>query len=445
MTITSLGVGSGLDSESIVTQLLAVERAPLQARYDQLKSVISADISAYAKIKSAISGLSDSLSKLLGTGSSLGRTATPAAGAGFTATAGSAAAVGTYQVTVEALATAHKLQSATVASGSQVGYGTLAISVGGGAAVNVDIAQGSGSLQNIRDAINAAGAGVTASVVSGDAGDVLMVTSNKTGVAGKVSISASGGDGGLAALDTSVGTMTVLTSAQDASVVVDGIRKTSGSNTINNMVDGVTLTLTKADAATAFSLDVAAESSTLKTTLLNFVSAYNVAIREIATQTKSGKDVSGPLSGDALSRGLASTLRTAISNSYGELAALGIKTAVDGSMTLDGAAFDAALAANPDAVKSLLGTDGTLGTSLRTTVTNYIGADGLVTLKTNALDKRLDRVDDDIDRLDLRMEKVEARLRKQFAALDTLMSSLNGLSTYITQQMASFSSMTKSK
>src|SRR5207342_1887145 len=100
----------------------------------------------------------------------------------------------------------------------------------------------------------------------------------------------------------------------------------------------------------------------------------------------------GPLSGDAAPRSITSSLRGAITSSYAELSALGFKTAVDGSLSLDGAKFDAAIAADPDAVTKLIGTDGALGKSLRTQLTNYVGTDGVITSRSNSLNDRMKQI-----------------------------------------------------
>lgn len=443
-SITSLGVGSGLDSEAIVRSLVAAERMVPDARLKAIEDLTSARISAFGKIRAALSGVDDTLFKFVGTGSLVGRTATPGVGAGFTATVAEGSALGSYQVVVEKLASSHKLQSTQVATGVQVGNGTLSIAIGADAAVDVAIAPGAGSLAEIRDAINAAGAGVVASIISGDAGDALTLTSSRSGAAGAISVTATGGDGGLAMFDTTSGSMTTTSVAQDASVLVDGVRKTSSTNVVTGTADGVTLTLTKADPA-AFDLTVGSDTSTLKASMLNFVAAYNVALNNLSTQSKSSTDgtASGPLSGDALTRGISTTLRNTVSGNYAAMADLGLKTNVDGTLSLDGTKFDAALAANPNAVKNLLSPDGPLGSQLKADIANYIGADGLVTSKTKGLAKTMDKVESDREKLDVRMTAIEARYRKQFAGLDSVISRLNGLNSYITQQLSMFTNIMK--
>ena len=438
-TLTSAGVGSGLNVESIVSQLVAAERQPADARLSALESTTKAQISAFGSITSAMSSLGTALDKLKGDGSLPGRKATVAADAGFSASASSKAALGSYSITVEALAAAQKLQSAAVASSTQVGNGTLTFQVGADAAFDVVIQAGKGTLADIRDAINsqASGKGVTATIVHGDSGDVLTLTSDKTGSAGVLSISASGGDGGLSVLGTSGGTLTQVVAARDAVVTVDGITRTASSNRLTDVIDGVTLDLAKAKPGEAFSLSVGADPSSLKTTLQGFITAYNAALGTMRTQSAAGGEgaTAGALSGDATPRAIMASMRNTISNSYADFAALGLKTGVDGSLSLDGAKFDTAIAANPNAVKNLFGDDADFGKNMRGLLQNYIGDAGLLASRSKSLTEQMKSVTEQRSALDARMERVGAAYRARFTALDSMMAQLQGTSSYIAQQL----------
>lgn len=435
-TLTSAGVGSGLNVEGIVSQLIAAERQPADNRLNALDSTTKAQISAFGSITSAMSSLSAALDKLKADGGMPGRKATVGADAGFTAAASSKAVVGSYSVTVEALATAHKLQSAAVPGTTQVGSGTLTFQVGGGTAFNVEIESGKGTLANIRDAINkqAAGKGVTATIVHGDDGDVLTLTSDKTGSAGTLTITASSG---LSVLATSGGTLTQVAAAQDAVVTVDGITRTSSSNHLTDLIDGVTLDLTKAKPGVGFSLDVGADPASLKDTLQGFITAYNAALTTMRKQSAAGGEgaAAGALSGDATPRAIMASMRNAVSTSYAEFAALGLKTAVDGTLSLDGSKFDSAIATNPGAVKSLLGDDAEFGKNMRGLLQNYIGSDGLLPSRSKSLADRAKSISQQRTDLDARMERLEKAYRVRFTALDSMMAQLQGTSSYISQHL----------
>ena len=176
--------------------------------------------------------------------------------------------------------------------------------------------------------------------------------------------------------------------------------------------------------------------------MLGFISAYNTALGALRTQSAAGGEgkLAGPLSGDSAPRAITASLRNAIGNNYAELNALGLKTAVDGSLSLDGSKFDAAIAANPSAIKSLLGEDANLGKSVRDMLHNYVGAQGLLADRSKSLDTRMKTVSQQRADLDARMERLEASYRRQFTALDAMMAQMQSTSSYIAQQLGALNS-----
>ena len=443
MAISSPGIGSGLDVNSLVTQLVAAERAPTEQRLARVETTARAQISAFGAMRGGLAGIETALKKLEGVGALLGRKTTVTEGAGFTATGGTTAALGKYAISVERLATAHKLQSAAVGASIQVGHGTLSIAVGSDAPLDITIAEGKGTLADIRDAINAksGGTSVTATVVHGDAGDVLVLSSTRVGAGGALTITSSGGNGGLAVLQTSGGTQTVTTPAADAKVIIDGIERTASSNRISDAIDGITLDLTKAEPGKSFDMEVVSDASGLKTSLQGFITAYNSSIAAMRSQSSAGGEgrTAGPLSGDSVPRSISQGLRGAISANYAELAALGIKSSVDGSLSLDSAKFDTAIAGDPEAVNRALGTDGALGLRLRETLIGIIGPKGVLSERTTALNNRLKQLDVQRENFQTRIDRIEANYRQQFTALDALMAKMQTTSSFLAQQLAGLS------
>jgi flagellar hook-associated protein 2 len=236
--------------------------------------------------------------------------------------------------------------------------------------------------------------------------------------------------------------MTEVSQAIDAQVIVDGVTRTSSSNTISEALDGVTLTLTKSAPGTTFKLDVANDSSTLKAQLLTFISSYNTALTQMRTQSAvgAGGKASGTLVGDSAPRSIMQNLRNNVAASYGELAKLGFKTTVDGSLSLDGTKFDTAIASDPAAIDNLLGTNGTLGKSLRTAMSSYIGSGSMLGSRTESLNKKLKDLGKQRDNYEVRIEQLTAQYRTQFSALDAMVSKLQSTSNYLSQQLASLSS-----
>ncbi|WP_133477297.1 flagellar filament capping protein FliD [Cognatilysobacter segetis] len=442
--MATISGGSMIDVNTLVSQLVAAERAPTDTRFNKIQTTTQAQISAFGQITSALSGLDGSLKRFDGEGALPGRKATVAPDAGYAASAGTKARIGSYSISVERLATAHKLQSAPLGASTQLGYGRISVQVGSGTAVDVDIPPGGGTLAKIGDAINRAlsGKGVSATIVHGDDGDVLTLAATATGTAGRLTVTTSGGDGGLAALASSGGTMTEVSQPVDAKVVIDGVTRTSSSNSIADGLDGVTLTLTKAAPGTTFKLDVANDSSTLKAQLLTFVSSYNTALSQMRAQSAvgAGGKASGTLVGDSAPRSIMQGLRSTVAASYGELAKLGFKTAVDGSLSLDGTKFDTAIAADPAAIDRLLGSNGTLGKTLRGAMSSYVGSGSMLDSRTESLNKRLKDLGRQRDNYEVRIERLTAQYRTQFSALDAMVTRLQSTSSYLSQQLASLSS-----
>lgn len=438
-SLSSIGIGSGLDN-NLIERLVAAERAPGQLRLDKATESTRAQVSAFGALKSALSGLESAMKKFDGEAAASGRKAVVADGSGYSASSSQKAVPGDYQIVVEQLATAQKLQSAALPrtgdNSPVVGHGTLRVQVGDGEAISIDIAPDKNSLKDIRDALNAAGSGqFSASIVKGDGGDVLSITSQKTGSAGALAITSEGGDGGLAQLTTAGGLHTH-TPAQDAIVRIDGVTSTRSTNQINDVLDGVTLNLEKADPDKPSTLKVQADNSTLKASMLGFVSAWNVAMTQLRTQSAAGGEgkVGGPLAGDAAPRGMTSALRNTLAQAYGELSQMGIKSSVDGSLSLDGDKFDQALKADANAVSKVLGNEGSIGSQLRDNLKSWVGSNGMLESRSKSLDDRMKSIDRQKTELDSRMQRIEANYRRQFIALDEIMSKMNSTSSFIEQQ-----------
>lgn len=436
-------IGSGLDINAIVSQLVASERAPTAGRIDRSERQTKAQISAIGTLRGALDGLRTALTKLGGDDAVQARKASVAAESGFSASAGTSAATGTYQVEVLALASAHKLSSTPyAATDTVVGTGTLTL-VSGETTLAVEIDASNNTLAGIRDAINtaAAGQGITATIVNADDGAHIVIGATATGAANALTITASGGDGGLAGLSydpPSATTMTELSVAGDASLKVDGLLRTSASNTITDMLEGVSLTLTAAAPGTIKELTVASDPSVLRSAAKGFVSAYNAAIAAIASTTKYDPEtkVAAALNGDAMVRGTSRDLRGQLSDSVTDLKALGISIDLEGKLSMDDAAFDTALAADPGPATRLFSGEGSLVAGLEISLGRLLDDDGLFDGRSEGLTTRTQSIFDQRLMLDRRMDQVEARYRAQFVALDGLMANLQTTSSFLSQQLA---------
>jgi flagellar hook-associated protein 2 len=434
-SISSPGIGSGINVNQLVSQLVAAERAPQEQRIARRETDARADLAAFNQIKTALAGLRTAANALDGTNGVAGRKTTIQAEAGFTATATSTAALGRYSIEVESLATAQKRQSGPVTSSADLGSGTLSFTVGT-ETFNVTLGA-TNTITELRNAINTAtgGKGLSATVVNGDAGNVLVLNAAKAGTAGAITINATG------SIATFTNGLAVTTTATNAVVKVDGVTRTSDSNRLTDLISGVTIDLTKAQDNSTFTLDIVADNANVRTAMQTFVGSYNAALTQLrnASAYNAESRTGGPLLGDAAVRGLQQQLRGAIGDAFDELSAIGIKSSKDGSLSIDVSKFDAALAANPAAVERLFDKEatGSLGAVLSARLEGAVAPNtGLLDARTKALNDRLKGLLSDRERLDVRISRIEDNYRRQFTALDGLVAQLQSTSSFLTQELA---------
>lgn len=403
--ISSTGLGSGLDINSIVTQLVAAEQSPRTKQMDKKEATLQAQISALGGIKSAMSDFKSTLTALR-YGSQLNKfTATSSDTNTLTASAFTNADAANYQVEVKQLASSQGLTSQTYASASTVvGTGTLSIrfgtttyDVGGNptafspnaqkSAFTVNIDSNHQTLGGIRDAINAANGGVTASIINDGTGNRLVLNSTDSGAANSLEITASAG---LAPLSYTVAshTMTETQRAQDAQLKINGLNVTSASNTVSTAIKGVTLNLQQAQPGKMVNLTVGHNNADIVTAVQAFVDKYNKFATSV--QSVSGYDTktntAGVLLGESTARsalaGVRSLLSSAVaglSGSARSLPDIGVKTQPDGTLALDANKLNAALSADHKGVVGVFAVTGIpssssvsyLGSSLDTQAGSY--------------------------------------------------------------------------
>ncbi|MGY1518853.1 flagellar filament capping protein FliD [Luteimonas sp. A482] len=442
---TTIGTAGKLDVATMVAQLVAADRAQPDARIARGERQVNSQISAIGTLRSAFSALGTAVNALSSTDNLQARKAILPADANFAATTSAGAAAGRYQIEVLALASAQKLTSGAFAADAAVGTGTLTISAGD-TTLSIEIAAPDNTLAGIRDAINAAAGGktVTASIVTGDDGPHLVLNAVDTGSAGALKISASGGDGGLSALsydpDGASG-LSQLLPAADARIRVDGIERTSSSNTVTDLIDKVSLTFTKAEPGVARELRIEGDASLQRNSVKGFVSAYNAALGAIGQVTAYNVEAktAAALNGDAMVRNATRELRDILGDNVMDLKAIGITINKDGTLKLDEAAFDQGMAASPEAASRLFAAGGLAG-KVDAVVDRLIDPDGLLAGRSESLNARSKTLASQRSSLDFRMSQAESRYRTQFTALDVLLSSLQSSSDFLTQQLATRSS-----
>lgn len=391
-SITSPGLGSGLDVQGLVGQLVAAERQPAELRLNRKEAVLTQELSGYGSLKSAMSQFQGSLASLLSFSSFEKTTASVSDTAVYTATASDTAQPSSYSIDVTTLAEAHKIASGSYANTTDsVGTGTLTFQFGTYASgpntftlnaskstQTVTIASGDNSLEGIRNAVNKADIGVQASIINNGTGNILVFTSKDSGAANSLKVTVSDADmvntdtSGLSQLaydPTGIAgsgkNMTEKNAAVDAALTIDGIAITSASNTISSAIQGVTLNLKSVGAGV--SLAVTRDTNSIKSLAEGFVKNYNGLMGAIQSLTgyDAGTGQAGVLQGDSIARSAASQMRdllgttvSGLSGAYQSLGDIGITSNKFGLLEINSAKLSAAISADYAAVASLFSVTG---------------------------------------------------------------------------------------
>jgi flagellar hook-associated protein 2 len=472
-SISSLGIGSGLDVTSIINSLIAADSQPLVNLQNQA-STINTEISAVGQIKSLASTLEDRIQALTSRTLWSQTTSSSSNPAVVTAdTSGDNVPPGDYSVTVQQLAQGQTCTAAPLgSSASTLSTGTLTIQLGtwsgdppssfaskdGSDPVSITIGPDDTSLASIRDKINGANAGVTASIITDASGARLSIRSATTGEENGFKITASEDtddgdpDTGLSMLQYDPSSpdseLSLNQGALNAQATINGIAVESDSNTFANVSDGLSLTVGQV-SATPVDVQVTNDTASQTTAINAFVSAYNALNSYIHDQTKydSGSSTAGPLIGDPSIIGFQNRMRetiagnTTASSMFSNLSSMGISVQTDGSLAVDSTKLSTALD-DPEQMQDFWTGDGTDGTSTGFGVAfqNLVDqsldpTDGQLTTRYTGLKAELSRNTDEQTDMQTHLDAERARLTAQYEALDTTMAQMNALSSYVTQQM----------
>ena len=476
-TISSPGIGSGLDVNSIVTQLMALERRPIE-QLQQASSRYQTQLSAFGKLQSSMSALRDAARKLTDAANWTPSTVTSAEPLAVAATSTGQSPPGSYSVSVSRLAAAQTLTSGTYTAATDVvGSGSLSIELGswnadqtgftakaGSTAVTLRIPPEAATLADIRDAINGAGAGVSASIVSDATGSRLALRSTTTGEANAFRIGVVEGTGdpneiaGLSALgfDPSSATasaspgLTQTLAAANSVAEINGVVVSSETNTLTDVLDGLTVKLGRVTTA-AVDVTVARDNVVIRKSMTDFASAYNDLVKLNREQTRydEGNQTAGILQGDRSAVGLLSQMRNLVgrsssaSSAFGRLADIGLEPQGDGSLKVNDVKLDTAIG-RLDELKTFFSRNETgtaqdgFGVLLRDFGDANLASDGVLSTRQVGLQERITRNTDSVSRMEDRLALVERRLRDRYTRLDTNIAQLNGLQNYVTQQIANW-------
>ncbi|MEZ2576414.1 flagellar filament capping protein FliD [Buttiauxella ferragutiae] len=465
-SISTLGIGSGLDLSSILDSLQAAQKATLTPISKQ-QSSFTAKLSGYGTLKSALVSF-QTANTALNKADLFTATSTSSSSTAFSATTTGNAVAGKYTINVTQLAQSQTLTTKNTQPDSKTAIATgdsvLTIQQGGDKKpVTIDISAANSSLSGIRDTINNAKAGVSASIINVGNGQYrLSITSDDTGNDNAMSLSVSG-DSALQSFMGYNGTSTDAANgmeesvtAQDAELTVNNIKITNSSNTISDALEDITLNLNNVTTGTQ-TLTITKDTSKAETAVKAWVDAYNSLQDTFSSLTKytsvdSGatQDSSnGALLGDSTLRTIQTQLKgllnnTQSSSSFKTLAQIGVTSDPStGKLELDGDKLKTALKKDAAGVQEMIVGDGKtsgITTTIGNNLTSWLSSTGIIKAATDGVSKTLNSLTAQYNKASERIDSEMARYKAQFTQLDVMMSSLNSTSSYLTQQFDTSSS-----
>ncbi|MCG5530003.1 flagellar filament capping protein FliD [Halorhodospira halochloris] len=455
---SQMDVGSGIDTRKMVQDLVQAERAPTEKRLANREEEIQEKISALGQMQSTISEFREGISGLADPGAYSGIEVDSSNSSAVQASAEEGAPAGSHDVQVEQLARGQRIATASGAfedSSDPLGTGRMIIADGRGQEQVVRIDEDQATLLGIRDAINEQTEGLRASVVDDGAGPRLAISTEETGQQNAIQqIRTEQGEedeGDLSLLQfgvaaegqQAVGAFEQVQAATDAVATIDGMQVTRPSNTIEGAIDGVTLELGEEGRSR---VTVRQQTGLAEENIQRLVDSYN-QVRSQLNQLSAydpESEKAAPLQGDSTLSNVESRLSRAITEPVGELAGqplralgdLGIRTNRDGTLDLDGAQMQSMAAEHPELLTELMtNPEGGVMARLESVLEEVVGRDGVISMRTDGLESRLERIDDDRQRLDRRMERREEQLRSQFSRMDQRVAELNQTSEFIKQRL----------
>jgi flagellar hook-associated protein 2 len=459
----ALGIGSGIDTAALVSQLVDAQFAQKTRILTTRQETVEAQISGLSQLRNGLAGFSLALSSLVGTGtlSTQPVSADPSVVAASLLPGARLSGL-SAEVEVRQLATSQVVTSPLVADRTApIGTGALTITLGttewtgdtptgftpkaDATPVTVTIADGGNSLAGIAAAINATGAGVTATVVTDVTGSRLSIKS-ATGAdqSFTIDVAEDAGAPGLAmfAWSPTAPIMTLTRKAADAVIAIDGVELRRPGNSFADVVPGVKLDLLQAVPGRAIALTSQPPTAALGQSVEDIVATYNELLGIARAETN---PTDGALRGDPGAREMIRRLGTlsnrplltdALPGEPRTLAELGVRTSRDGSLSVDPAQLQRALTANPAAVERMI-TSG-LGRALREISTDLTGQGGGLASSQNVYSRQQRQLADEQDRLARSIEDMRTRLTRQFAGMDARVSAYKATQSFLEQQIKSW-------
>ncbi len=448
MPISSPGLGSGLDVTGIVSQLMAIEQQPL-TRLNQKEAQAQAQISAYGSLKGGLSSLQSAMTKLMDAATFQATKSSSSDSDVITVSSDTDAVGSSYNITVNRLAQQHKLGSSEFASSTTFGGmagDELTLTVGSDS-FTLDLSTAM-TLSEIQSAINVEtnGTGVTAGLITGDSGNqTLVLTSGSSGYDHRVQLSFGG------SLDANTFNFSMLNrdasdqllsgeNELDASLTVDGVSVTRASNSVTDVIEGLTLNLQSIGQS---NISINQDSSVAKSAVSGFVKAYNDMNDQLSTLQGSGASGSVLRNIENQLRGMLNTSLTGL-GSFSYISQLGVTTNSDtGKLEFDSETFVTAMEGASQSVIDFFGDeDGGFATKFDGLLEGFVKSGGTIDSIIDGSNSRIESIGRSRESLERRLENVEARYLRQFGALDGLIASMTTTSDYLASQLDILSNLT---
>jgi flagellar hook-associated protein 2 len=432
-TITFGGVGSGIDTESIISGLLSASRTPL-TRAQQQNSQVQSAISSMSDVGNLLSKFKDAVSAL-DTIQEVGSFKTTSSSKAVVATTNGGAQPGSFEVNVINLASAYKAYSdpLSIAQPTEAlnQNGQLSFTVNGQTA-NVDVGP-TDTLDAVISKINSSGLRVSASSFFDGTGYRLQLRGLDTGTVNDVAVTENGTSFGFA--------NNVKSTGKDATIEIDGFAITSKTNQVQGAIAGVTLALTEI-TSTPTTVSIESDTEGFQAKLQTLVDSYNAVVNRIHTEAGFGsiKASNAELSGDSTLRGITSRLSSGLTQQVGSgkfqtLRSIGIELNNNGTLKLNSATLSKALAEDADAVTKVLAGDDVstkgLADSLATVATDLLSTKGLVQTRKDGLAARQKQLTDRADAEQRRLDRMEETLRRQFTEMDSTVAATRAQGNFL--------------
>lgn len=479
-TISSAGIGSGLDVTSIIASLMKVEQIPL-TKLQTVATTMQTKLSAFGQMQSLVSSFRDAAAQLQTASSYAVTSATSSDATAVSASSTTKAIPGSYAVSVTSLSSTQSTVSASgqfSSSSDAVGTGSITLSLGtwstgqasftpktGSTDVVIPIGASENTLAGIRDKINAANAGVSATIVTDASGSRLALQSSTTGASNGFRVTVSDDDAtntdalGLSRLafdpPSATAGQTLTQSAANTKASINGIAVETTGSTLTDVVDGITFNLSKV-TTTPVTVSVTRNTDSVKTLVTGFVASYNAlsSFLSSATQYDASTKTSALLQGDATTTGLQNQLRSmtsqagTASTAFGSLSDIGLEFQKDGRLKVNDTKLTAALTNLPELATAMTKVDtaNAANNGFAKKITSWadslLSTDGTLTGKSKSIQSQINANTKDQEKMSDRIAAIEKRITAQYTALDTTMANANALSKYVTQQIETWNKST---